>query len=283
MADRILLQRSKKKDEIAVGFKRDAQNSRPILEHIGRLAGGKAPNLKVKCAFEIDGRANTSYDYVTRKTTPCPNAGASGSFMLLACTADGIKPSELLQPVYDFCQRLDRPPHIWYSPEGTASKGEYEIAEARVGYLPLPIPMDPYSKLTGTYYVSDAKILLAIEKLTRQPMDGGNGEIRDMVEKDAYLFHEKAGFETPELNWRLAQRGLVSKIICNMRKDTPWKIKISGHLRTNSPVSELIDEVKMGIIYINLLRELKGDDSIHLVSAAAPVWVYINNYLTMGQ
>ncbi len=282
MADRILLQCSKKNDEIAVGFKRDVRNSRPILDHIRKLVNGAAPNLTVKCAFEIDGRADTSYDYVTRKTTPCPDAMVGGSFMLLACTADGIKPSELLQPVYDFCGCLDKSPSIWYSPVGTASKGKYEISEARLEYLPLPGEFSSQAGLPGTYYLDSTKMLRAIERLTRQPMDGGNGEIRGMVEVDAYRFHKKWEFQTPELNWRLAQSGLVSKIICNMRKDTPWKIKTSGQLRPNNPVTDLIDEVKMGIIYINLLRELKGDDSIHLVTAGLPVWVYINNYLTKG-
>ena len=276
--ERKLLERSKKGDEIAIGFHRTGQNN-PALEDIRKFVDGKAPNLKVKCAIEVDGGSNTLYNYVTRETTPCPDAHVGGSFMLLTCTAEGIKPSELLQPIYDFSDCLSKAPSIWYFQDGLVPKGEYEVVEARLTYKPTAWICS--HSLDGTYYVDTAKMLRVIEKLTLPPLEGGNGEIRGMVERDAYFNYKKFGMHR-DLNWHSAQAGLVMKVISNMMRDNAF-ITISGRLERSGWISGPLDDVSKSIVYISLLKELKGDDRIHLAPAGLPVWLYLKAYMTWAK
>jgi hypothetical protein len=289
--ERIPLERCKKGDEIVIGFIRTAKNSTPILEHIRKLAEGKVPNLNVKLAIEVDGKENTLYDYLADKTSPCQGAHVGGSLMLLKCTVDGVKPSELMAPVYDFCEFLPRTPYVWYYQEGTAPRGEYEIAEARVSVQIPPNISIHNSGINGTYHIDIEKIVRAVQRLTRQQADGGNGNIRDMIEKAAYFIHLKLNNRDSDVNWLLAQRRMASMLVCHMRNDSTWFrsagwletcCNVSG-LETCCNISEMMGDEAKNTAYTALLRELNGCDSIHLVPAKLPVWLYRNGVMTLSR
>jgi hypothetical protein len=300
--ERIPLERCKKGDEIVIGFIRTAKNSTPILEHIRKLAEGKVPNLNVKLAIEVS-EDKTLYDYATGKTSQCPDAQLGGSLILLECTADKASPSELLRPVYDLCECLLNP-LTWYYQEGTAPKGEYEISEARLRvdgpgasrYFDNP-------DLAGTYYADNIKMLLAIKKLTRLPMEGGWKEIRRMVEEDAYYLSTWMGRGSydRDSNWDTAQLRMATRIMRHMWDDSAAMpggdalFVISGGPVTDCSVALKLDKGHpnldvvgrlnkwdLNLVYKRLLRELKGDDSIHLVPAGLPVWLYIDRWLYPG-
>jgi hypothetical protein len=278
--ERKRLECSKKGDEIAIGFQRTAMKSNLALEHIRKLVAGDFPNLKVMCAFDVDKGAKTSFDYITSETTPCPDPKTGGSFIRLLCTADVARPSELLRPVYDFCDCLSNGPDIWYYQDGLAPIGRYEIAEARVERFNLSYKDHGYGPYPSeTYYLDRMKMLRVIEKLTLPLGKGGNGEIRGLVERDAYYIYKDWGFIGSDLNWQLAQSGLVSKIICHMRKDSP-RITISGRLETDSTVRKLLGDVDRDFVYLNLFRELQGDESIHLALTERPIYRYVSGYWT---
>jgi hypothetical protein len=317
--ERIPLERCKKGDEIVIGFRRNAKNSTPILENIEKLKDKRERNLNVKLAIEVS-EDNTLYDYVTSKTSPCPDAKLGGSLILLECTTDKASPSELLRPVYDLCECLSDP-LIWYYQDGTAPRGEYEISEARlrVGYdfaskYDLSHCMDNFTRMeyylahrmddfTRMYYADGIKMLLAIRKLTRPPMEGGWKEIRRMVEKDAYYLSTWMGRGSydRDSNWDTAQLRMATRIMRHMWDDSAAMpggdalFVISGGQVTDCSVALKLDKGHpnldvvgrlnkwdLNLVYKRLLRELKGDDSIHLVPAGLPVWLYIDRWLYPG-
>ncbi len=269
------LVRMRKGDQLAIGFQKLRYPGDPIVEQVRGL--GKAPGLKLDSAFEINNSHGdgTRFDYRTGKTSRCPDARARGSLVLLTCTADAESPAQLLTPLYDFCEALDKPPHIWFHSRTAAPHWSFTISEARVRAVELAAIVPRCSGLEGRYYIDSQKLLQAIERLTVPPDKGGNLDIWGMIRVDAFHIYDKRpkpggpqDWETVlrqmRLDWALAQRKMVSRIISDMKMDEMYFI-MSGGLEGDR-LREPLDDLARRKVYAAVLRDLKGDDSIHITT-----------------
>jgi hypothetical protein len=292
----IPIERGKKGDLITIGHR--IANREPIEESIERLKSQGV--LRPVMALEMDATSKTSYDYLTKETEPCPKAHAGGGLMELVVDKGGIRLADLLRQVYDICDRFPLAPCIWYYQEGTTPlKGEYSIAEARVVLdSEKAYNMLGGHGLAGTYYLSYDKLLQAICELTTPRSGCGSfsepsGELKGMLDVDAYYISQQmqraAVRDDEKVNWQIAQQKMAARLIWHMKSShwaTTW-LEISGPLEVPpaySGTSTLgqLNNIDREIAFRRILRKLKGDDSIHLIKAGMPAWLYVSHMLTWG-
>jgi hypothetical protein len=292
--ERKLLVLSRQGDEIGVGWrvgeKWAARDRKPIADWIA--AQGSNKRLRVKSAFETVGILG--YDYVHGNTETRHASDSGIGFVRLECTQGGIKPVELLQPVYDLCELVSAP-HIWYDQASLpdSERGKYCVEEPRAVFR-RERRWDILGRWdldsAGTYYPSYAKILALIEKLTTpwaQDDITAMLHMRDMISVDAYYAFKRTGRTDEAANWRLAQERMAERVLWYMRNN-PWSdigqerwldISWQPEAPNGTPSIKKLGKLDVGDsrgIFVPLLRLLKGNESIHLVDMAISEWSYVN-------
>lgn len=275
------LQYCRSGDRITLGFNRNHlpiidTNSR-IDEFIKKIVKEGLPSLKISHAVEVFGKTRIRYDYVQKKTVSLPSAVGDGSVIHLWCTADKIRPVELLQGVFDLGDELNGSNHIiWYCGQGMAG----EIAEARLKIK----GSGRLAELDGTYYPDAIKTRETIQKLSRPVDSGGDGRIREIVSREAYFYYEKKpqGCRSDsDSDWDKAQGVLFARIAMamNLRRSCGEDCMDLQLSRRMVPDGVHRNAAADSESLLCILRELKGDDSIHLITPRISFDTYIHDVL----